>query len=176
MAKKRKHLGELLYRKGLVKKENLIKALKKSKANNKFLGETLVEMGLVNEDNVTEALAKQSGLEYINLDEQTIPQNAMKLIPEELVKKHFVLPLGMDDGRLKLIISDPNDLDMLDMLRFRLNVDLECCLASPSKIRTHILHTMDRVRSSIDATAAELAAQGHTIEAEIRRAERKRKS
>ena len=171
MAKKRRHLGEILYRKGLVDKDGLIKALKKSKAGNKRLGETLVEMGLVTEDNITQAIAKQFGLEYINLDEQTIPQSAMKLIPEELIKKHFILPLGMENGRLKLIISDPLDLDMLDLLRFRLNMDLECCLASPSKIRAHILHTMDRVRSSIDATAAELAAAGHAIEAEVRRAE-----
>ena len=48
----------------------------------------------------------------------------MNLVPEELVKKHYVLPLGMDNGRLKLIISDPLDLDMLDLLRFRLNADL----------------------------------------------------
>ena len=33
------------------------------------------------------------------------------------------------------------------------------------------LQTMDEVRSSIDATAAELAAEGHSIEAEIRAAQ-----
>jgi type IV pilus assembly protein PilB len=171
MAKKRRRLGEILYSRKLIDKDGLVKAMKKSKADNKRLGETLVGMGLVSEDDVTMAIAKQFGLEYIDLDEHSIPQNAQKLIPEELVKKHFVLPLGLDDGRLKLIISDPMDLDLLDLLRFRLNTELECCLASPSKIRSHILQTMDEVRSSIDATAAELAAAGHAIEAEVRRAE-----
>jgi type IV pilus assembly protein PilB len=171
MAKKRRRLGEILYSRKLIDKDGLVKALKKSKADNKRLGETLVGMGLVSEDDVTMAIAKQFGLEYVDLDEQSIPQSAQKLIPEELVKKHFVLPLGMDNGRLKLIISDPMDLDLLDLLRFRLNTELECCLASPSKIRTHILQTTDEVRSSIDATAAELAAAGHAIEAEVRRAE-----
>jgi type IV pilus assembly protein PilB len=171
MARKRRKLGEILYRMRLVDEQNLRKALKKSRADNKRLGETLVSMGVVTEDDVTEAVAKQFGLEYVNLDEVQIPQSAMKLIPEELMRKHFVLPLGMDNGRMKVIISDPMDLDLLDLLRFRLNTELECCLASPSKIRTHILHTMDEVRSSIDATAAELAAAGHELEAEVRRAE-----
>jgi type IV pilus assembly protein PilB len=171
MARKRKKIGEILYRMKLVDEPTLRKALKKSKADSKRLGETLVSMGMVTEDDVTEAIAKQFGLEYVNLDEVQIPQSAMKLIPEELMRKHFVLPLGMDNGRLKVIISDPMDLDLLDLLRFRLNAELECCLASPSKIRTQILHTMDEVRSSIDATAAELAAAGHELEAEIRRAE-----
>lgn len=171
MAKKRKKLGEILYRSGVVDKPTLIKALRKAKSRNKRLGETLVEMGVVSEDIVTKAIAKQFGLQYIDLDKADIPQSSLNLIPEELIRKHFVLPLEKEDGRLKLIISDPLDLDLLDLLRFRLNTELECCLASPSKIRNRILNTMDEVRSSIDATAAELAEAGHAIEAEVRRAE-----
>jgi len=60
---------------------------------------------------------------------------------------------------------------MLDTLRFRLNSEIDCCIASPTKIRAFIDRNIDEVRSSIDATAAELAEEGHTIEAEIRRAE-----
>ncbi len=171
MQKKQRHLGEILYRKGFVDKNNLIRALKKAKDTKKRLGETLLEMGLATEDQITEALAKQFNLEYVNLDEVEIPQSASKLIPEELVKKHRVVPLGQDNGELKVAIKDPMDLDLLDLLRFRLNTELRCCLASPSKIETLINGKMDAVRSSIDATAAELAAAGHTIEAEVRRAQ-----
>ncbi len=171
MAKKRKKLGEILYRSGVVDKPTLVKALKKSKSNNKRLGEMLIEMGALSEDIVTKAIAKQFGLEFIDLDSADIPQSSLNLIPEELMRKHFVLPLDKDNGILKLIISDPLDLDLQDLLRFRLNTELECCLAAPSKIRNQILNTMDEVRSSIDATAAELAEAGHAIEAEVRRAE-----
>ncbi|RKY06844.1 MAG: type II/IV secretion system protein [Planctomycetota bacterium] len=171
MAKKRRHLGEILYKSKLVDKPTLIKAIKKGRADNKRLGETLVAMGVVSEDVISKALAKQFGMEYVDLDETPISQSAQKLIPPELIRKHFVLPLGMDNGRLKIVISDPLDLDLQDLLRFRLNKELECCLASPSKIRTFILHTMDEVRSSIDATAAELAAAGHGIEGGVRLAQ-----
>jgi type IV pilus assembly protein PilB len=171
MSKTRRHLGEILYKKGYVSKENLIRAIKKGKQANKRLGEMLVEMGLANEDQVYECLAKQFGFDFVDLDEVEIPQNASTLVPEELIKKHRVLPLGQDNGELKIIIKDPMDLDLLDLLRFRLNTELRCCLASPAKIETYIMHKMDQVRSSIDATAAELAAAGHTIEAEVRRAQ-----
>lgn len=171
MLKKTRHLGEILYRKGFVDKDNLIKALRKAKEQNRRLGEVLLEMGLLTEDQLAEALAKQFNLEYVNLDQVEIPQNATKLIPEELIKKHRILPLGKDNGELKIAIKDPMDLDLLDMLRFRLNTELRCCLASPSKIESYINNRVDAVRSSIDATAAELAAAGHTIEAEVRRAQ-----
>ncbi len=169
--KKRRRLGEILYKKGLIDKEALVNALETAKANNQRLGQTLVELGVVDEEHVTEAIAKQFGLEYVDLDKTTIPANAKEFIPEELVKKHNVLPLEMSNGRLKVIIGDPLDLDTLDLLRFRLNVELDCCLASESKIRSYINKSMDEVRSSIDATAAELTEAGHEIEAEIRRAQ-----
>lgn len=171
MSKKRRKLGEILYKSGLVDKQTLIDAIKTSQSQNKRLGETLVELGVVTEEHVSKAIAHQFGLEYIDLDKHSIPQSTLNLIPEEIIQKYGVLPLSKENGRLKLIISDPLDLDTLDILRFRLNSEIDTCIASPTKIRAFIDRNIDDVRSSIDATAAELTEEGHTIEAEIRRAE-----
>jgi len=171
MAKSRRKLGEILLKSGLVSQEALMDALKTSQQKNKRIGETLIELGLVSEEHVTKAIAHQFGLEYIDLDKHSIPQSTLKLIPEEVVQKYGVLPLSKENGRLKLLISDPLDLDMLDTLRFRLNSEIDCSIASPTKIRAFIDRSIDEVRSSIDATAAELAQEGHTIEEEIRKAE-----
>ena len=105
MAKQRKRLGEILYKAGLVEKQALINAIKTSKTNNKRLGQVLLELGLIDEDTLTKAIAKQFGLQYVNLDKTTIPQDATKLIPQELMKRHNVLPLGMNNGKLKVIIT-----------------------------------------------------------------------
>lgn len=177
MAKKRRHLGEILYKSGLVEKQALIKAIKTSKTGNKRLGQVLLDLGLVNEETLTKAIAKQFGLEYVNLDQTTIPADATKLISEDLIKRHSILPLGMNNGRLKLIISDPLDLDTMDVIRFRLNTELDCCLACPSKIRSYIQDSFDkasreeddRLKHSIDATAAELTEAGHELQAEALR-------
>jgi len=177
MAKQRKRLGEILYKAGLVEKQALINAIKTSRSNNKRLGQILLELGLIDEDTLTKAIAKQFDLEYVNLDKTTIPQDAAKLIPQELMKRHNVLPLGMNNGKLKVIISDPLDLEMMDAIRFRLNTELECCVASPTKISSYIQDSFDqatkeesdRLRHSIDATAAELAEVGHELQAEALR-------
>ena len=179
MAKKRRHLGEILYKAGLVEKQALINAIKASKTNNKRLGQILLDLGLLDEETLTKAIAKQFGLEYVNLAQTPIPSDAVKLVPEDLIKRHNILPLGMNNGRLKLIISDPLDLDTMDAIRFRLNTELDCCLASPSKIRSYIKDSFDkakreeddRLKHSIDATAAELTEAGHELQAEALRAE-----
>jgi type IV pilus assembly protein PilB len=171
MAKKRKKIGEILYKYKLVEKEDILKAIKKAKSSGSRVGEVLVKMGAATEDTIAKALAKQHGMGYVDVDSANIDQSVVKSIPEELVKKHHVLPLGEENGVLKLIISDPLDLDLMDMLHFRLNRDIEYYIGSKSKISNYILNTMDEVRSSIDATAAELREAGHAIEAEVRMAE-----
>jgi len=179
MAKKRRHLGEILYKAGLVQKEPLLKAIKTSKTNNKRLGQVLLEQGLLDEETLTKAIAKQFGLEYVNLERTTIPSDAIKLVPEDLIKKHNILPLGMNNGRLRLIISDPLDLDTMDVIRFRLNTECDYCLASPSQISSCIQELLedtrseedDRLKHSIDATAAELAEASRELQAEALHAE-----
>src|SRR5690606_11467027 len=49
-----------------------------------------------------------------------------------------ILPLEKTNGRLKLIIHDPMDLELLDMLRFRLNVEIDPRLAARSQIKRFI--------------------------------------
>ena len=180
MTKKRRHLGEILYKAGLVKKEALIDAIKTGKSNNKRLGQVLLDLKLIDEETLAKALAKQFGLKYVDLDQVTIPSDAVKIIPEDLIRRHSILPLSVANGRLKLIISDPMDLDMMDSVRLRLNTELECYLASAKKIRSYIDGSLeqevtteedDRLRHSIDATAAELAEVGSELAAEALRAQ-----
>ncbi len=178
MAKERRHLGEILFKAGLVEKQALINAIKTAKSSNKRLGQVLIELGLINEDTLAKALAKQSGLKYVDLDDVTIPADATKIVPEDLIKRHNILPLSVNNGRLTLVISDPNDLDMMDSVRMRLNKELECCVANPKKIKTYIEESLvdkgateqdDRLKHSIDATAQELAEAGHELQAEAMR-------
>ena len=158
----------------LVKKEPLLSAIKTSKATSKQLGQVLLEQGLLDEETLTKVLAKQFGMEYVNLDKVTITPEVLKLVPEEFIRRYNILPLSSSNGRLKLIINDPMDLDAMDTLRFRLNSELDCCLANPSKIREYIEDMLagekseedERLKHSIDATAAELAEAGHELQAE----------
>jgi len=178
MTKQRMHLGEILFKAGLVEKQALINAIKTAKSSNKRLGQVLLQLGLINEDTLAKAIAKQFGLKYVDLEEVTIPPDAVKIIPEDLIKRHNILPLSVNNGRLRLIIGDPMDLDMMDSVRLRLNKELECHVANPKKIREYIETSLadkvvapedDRLKHSIDATAAELAEAGHELQAEALR-------
>jgi len=114
-------------------------ASKVASGSGKRIGDVIVELGFAKEDQVAKGLAKQFGYEYVDLTANGVgKQIDIKLLPEDLVKKHTILPLEKAGGRLKLIIHDPGDLELLDMLRFRLNVEIEPRISARSQIKKFI--------------------------------------
>jgi type IV pilus assembly protein PilB len=139
MARLRKKLGEILVGWGSLSQEQVDAGVAKAKSSGKRIGDMLIEMGAVNEETVAKALANQFGIEYVDLASNGVANQVdPKLIPEDLIKKHMVLPLAKVNGRLTLIIHDPLNLELQDMLRFRLKSDIETRLASRSAIKGFI--------------------------------------
>lgn len=139
MARSRKRLGEILVGMGAITVEQADKAAAIAKGSGKRLGETLVEQNFTKEDQVAKALANQFGMEYVDLSVNGVTAKIdLKLVPDDLVKKHLILPLGKVGNRLQLLIHDPMDLELFDLLRFRLNVELDQKLTSKGQIKKYL--------------------------------------
>jgi type IV pilus assembly protein PilB len=138
MAKKRKKLGEILVDWGVIDAKAQEEALQHAQDHGKRIGEALIELEACSEDDVVKALATQFGLEYIDLDRHTVDRQALELIPAKLVEDFLVLPLAEEGDRLKVIITDPLDLETLDLLRFRLAREIIPTLAPASKVKRFI--------------------------------------
>jgi type IV pilus assembly protein PilB len=152
MARSRKKLGEILVEWRAVTNDQVEKAVASAKGTGKRLGEVLSESGSVKDDQVAKALASQFGWEYVDLSQPGATDKIdLKVIPDDLIKKHLILPLGKQGNRLQLIIHDPLDLQLMDMLRFRLNVEVEPRLAAKSAIKKYL-------EQSAQGTAKKFAA------------------
>jgi type IV pilus assembly protein PilB len=167
MARKRRKMGEILKRWGVVKKEQVEEALKIASGSRQRIGETMVELGMCSESDVAKALASQFDMEYIDLDQtDAINKDALKLLPSDIIRKYLVLPLSKEDGRLKVLIHDPIDLETLDNLRFRMNCDIETALGAKGRIKEYIDRVMSVTQASIDQTvrAMTVDATGQSID------------
>jgi len=151
MARSRRKLGEILVRQGTLDEQKLAKALKVAKGARKRLGEALIELGYLKPDQVAQGIAKQFGMEYIDLDKQpTLSSDVRALLPEDMIKKYLVVPLGKDNGRLKVVLHDPMDLQLMDDLRFRLNTEVQVMVAPREKIKGFIDEMFAESSDSID--------------------------
>ncbi|MFQ5502086.1 MAG: GspE/PulE family protein [Phycisphaerae bacterium] len=159
MARKRQKLGEILQESNLLSKDDADRAAEFALNNGKRIGEALIELELASEEDVCKALAKQHGMDYVEVGRSTISPEALSLIPEKLIKQNDILPMSSDNGKLRVVIPDPLDLDTLDMLRFRLGVsDVVPVLAPRSRIRHYIEKNLKGPEASLDELSRSLDA------------------
>ena len=167
MARRRQKIGEILVGWGTIGQDGVDDALKYAAENGRRIGEALVELELCEEEDVIKALASQFGLEYIDLDRNVIPYSSLDLIPSDLIKRHLVLPVERDGDRLKVVITDPLDLETLDLLRFRLNIEVLPLLAPASKVRDYINRFVDTTGDELSQTMKSIDEAGGD-EAEVK--------
>ena len=137
MARKvRKKLGEILVSDGILSEDVITASEAEAQASGKRLGEVLVEGGHASEVQVASALARQAGMEFVDLG--TAEGSAMvdlSLVGDDIVRKHCVIPLSNPEGdRLRLLVHDPMDLEMLDLLRFRLPQEFDLVVGVKSQM------------------------------------------
>lgn len=157
MARIRRKLEDILKRWDLLQDQQIEEARRVSEASHQPIGEVLVELGYVSETDVAKGLATQFGMEYIDLDQpDAINRENLSLLPIDMVKKYLVLPLEKSNGRLKVVVHDPMDLETLDNLRFRMNCDIEAALGAKGKIKEYIDQLVSETKASIDQAVREL--------------------
>jgi type IV pilus assembly protein PilB len=159
MAGRRKSIGEILKEWGKVTEKQVREALERQSKSGRRLGEILVASGFCTEVDITKALALQFDMEFVDLDIGTIDPQVMEMMPEAMMREYQVLPLEYKDGRLKVAITDPLDLESVDAIRFRLNMDVDCVLASREKVRQIIAgYTEQSESESVDSMLQEFTA------------------
>lgn len=168
MARKRKEITEILQEMGVLKGAAVAQANAEAAKTKKPVDQVILTLKLASEEDITKALAIQNDMEYIDLDKNILAASDFKLLPEDIIRRHQVLPLGMDKGKLRIVISDPNDLETLEALRFRLNKPIETCLAEKSQIKRHIDRLFSEEQRSIDEMVRRMSVdRGTSIDVKV---------
>lgn len=111
VATARKPLGQLLLDKGLLKPEQLQRALEDQyrNGNKRLLGEILLEQSLVTEEQLAEVLAASYGIPFARISPRVADPKVIPLLPREFLEKQQVLPLFLVEGVLTVAVSEPTN-------------------------------------------------------------------
>jgi type IV pilus assembly protein PilB len=133
----RKQLGQILIDKGLVKPEQLDRALEEQKRGNhqKLLGELLVEMRICSEDQITEALANTYGVPYARISPRITDPKVISILPKEFLEKHQVLPLFLVEGTLTVAVSEPANVFLVEEIERISSFKVQLVAATARDIR-----------------------------------------
>ncbi len=156
MAKKKGNYIEILLRKGAISPDQLAEAQQHATTVNLKLPDALIQLGYASGEEITRAMAEQHGLDYVNLSEVDIPPSVVELVPESVARENAVIPLARGDDALTVIISDPDDYETIEKLRFILNLPIEVALAPRDAIQEAInRHYGQTVGESADSMLQE---------------------
>jgi type II secretory ATPase GspE/PulE/Tfp pilus assembly ATPase PilB-like protein len=128
-------LGGILLKEGLITEAQLEEALARQQASreqgkNLQIGQVLMELGTIDMEDVLQALAEKLGIPFVDLEKFKMNPEAIRFIPEDLVKKYSILPIHFFGSKLVVALENPMDWEALDAVRFHTNLNIEAVMAS----------------------------------------------
>jgi type IV pilus assembly protein PilB len=129
---------DVLIRDGLLTRDQLERVKQEAKQSSTSVNYALVKLGIVPEVELTKLIAKTSRMPAVDLSRFEVDARIIKLIPAELATKHLVLPLKREGRTLTVAIADPNNLGILEDLKFITRYDIFPVLAGEYTLRSVI--------------------------------------
>jgi type IV pilus assembly protein PilB len=149
---------EILVRQRTISADQLQEAQKVSRRNGKSVAGALISLGYATGDEVTRAQAEEHGLDFIDLSEVVVPPSIVELVPESVARENAILPLSEEEDSIRIIISDPYDLDTREKVRFILNRRVDIALAP----RESIVEAINRHYGHTDGESSDSMLQDFT--------------
>src|SRR4051794_15832571 len=114
-----------LVKDGVISRDQLAEADQLANNLGITLDESLSRLGYVDEKDLSQLQASQYGFEFVNLEQIDIPSSVISLVPESVARENVVLPLELNDERIRVAVANALDLEVLDKLRFILNREVD---------------------------------------------------
>ncbi len=152
------NFADYLIRDGVISREQLAEAQTLAKQTRGNLSDQLIRLGYATGEEVMQAMAKEHGLEFVDLDRLTIDASVVEIVPESVARENVILPIEKSEGSLRIAVSDPQDLDTFEKLRFILNRKVDLALAPRDKI----LEAINRHYGQIEGESADSMLQEFT--------------
>ncbi|MFN9642591.1 MAG: GspE/PulE family protein [Pirellula sp.] len=149
---------DLLLSRGVVSLDQLKEAKSTSKKEDITIGQALVNSGYASSEEVTQALAEFYRFEYVDLSTIRIPDHVIQLVPESVARENKIIPVSDEDDTIKVLVTDPFDIETIEKLRFILNRKVETALAPQEQI----IEAINRYYGQVEGESADSMLQEFT--------------
>ena len=108
--------------------------LQEAQLNGKTIEQALVDSGFVDERGFYQVIADALGTDLVDLPENDIAPEILRLIPGGLARLHRALPVAVSDHTLSVALVDPLDPRAAEDLRFALGKDVHVVVAPSDQV------------------------------------------
>jgi len=144
---KKKKVGEVLRDRGKISQADLELIVNAQQGKVIHLGELMLERGLIEKRDLADALEEVTRVPYLDCTTVDCEQEALALIPRAMAERCCALPIRIEHNRLVVALAAPQDLGVLDELRFKSGLDISPRLS----FRSEVLEVINRnYRGSVE--------------------------
>lgn len=135
-------LKRVLLSSGFLDEKQFEKAREEAEKTDRDIANVLIEHGDISEEYLAEILAEYFGVKFISLKKLKIPEEDVKLIPEQAAKSKKMIVFGREGdpskaeaSSLKLAMEDPGDIGAIDFTEKHTGCQVIPFIATGSDIR-----------------------------------------
>jgi type II secretory ATPase GspE/PulE/Tfp pilus assembly ATPase PilB-like protein len=134
----KKSLGELLIEEKIISPEQLEKATEIQRQKGGRLDDVLIKQGFVKAEELAIILSIQLNIPLIDLKRHTVQARALRIIPEEMARKHMFIPMDIVNDALVVVMADPEDIRTIEDIKVQAKMRVEVALGIRSDIERAI--------------------------------------
>lgn len=132
-----KKYEEVLRKRKLLTDEQIERAVMEATRRGEYLHQVVVDMHLLDATTALQAAAEEWGIGYVELMDEEIDPDVVRIFPEAMSRRLMIVPIGRDEGTLSVAMADPFDLFALREMEIRTHSKLKIqpFFALPSEIK-----------------------------------------
>lgn len=118
--------------------------------------DALVRLGYISGGDLGRAQAAEFNYEYLELEGLQIPNSVIELVTESMARENVVIATALEGESVVVAMHNPNNIEVLDKLRFVLNRDIKVVMAPMESIQGAInRHYGQTETESVDTMISE---------------------
>jgi len=157
MAEGKIGFGDFLVRLGILTADQLKRALPEQKQRGERLEQTLIRLKYASEEKIMQCLADYFSLPFIDLNNYLIDEKVIEIIPEEMARRHMLVPLFAIGNTITVAMSNPLNIFALDAVKNRTKTDVEVVISTEEKIQKAIDKHYGATVAGLGSTIQQLA-------------------
>src|SRR4051812_1064784 len=137
--------------------------IREAQLNGKNIEQALIDNGFVDRHGFYEGIAGALGTDFVELGDQDIAPEILRLVPGGLARLHRALPVAMTDNTLSVALVDPLDLRAAEDLRFALGKDVHVVVAPAEDVEERINRFYGTESASMEDILKQLGETGELL-------------
>lgn len=135
----RRPMTSYLLDEGVINAEQARNAIAHAERTGLTVRDAIVQLKIVDHETAARAFASELGRSYVDLGDLVPENDAMDMVPKNVVRRHNCLPLFIDESAVVVACADEPDAELEDEIRLRFGKPIRPVIASGKAINQAIV-------------------------------------